>query len=31
MILDIGIMRIGVGKNNIDICIKYINIGLYET
>jgi hypothetical protein len=30
MILGTGIIKIGVGKNNIDICIKYINIGLYE-
>ena len=34
MIHDIGIMRIGVGKkSNLDIIIKYINIGYmkYET
>ena len=33
MILDIGIMRIGAGKNNIDFFQKYINIGYmkYET
>jgi hypothetical protein len=27
MILDIGIIKIGVGKNSLDIPIKYINIG----
>lgn len=27
MILDIGIIKIGLGKNNIDIVVKYINIG----
>jgi hypothetical protein len=27
MILDIGIIKIGVGKNNIDFFQKYINIG----
>jgi hypothetical protein len=30
MILDIGIIKIGVGKKNIDILIKYINIGYMD-
>jgi hypothetical protein len=30
MILDIGIIKIGVGKKDLDTIIKYINILIYE-